>query len=449
MKDKDRRGAGDEADPDSLDARPLGVAQFAEAARVTVGRYDEDRGGGRGTSRRPADEPADPAGGRRAPARRAAASERRGAARRVAAGDNLRRRPGAVDLASGGVRRLPGTHMTPPRQLDLLIVGAGPAGLSAADCAAREGLDYLVVERGLIADTIYHYPVGLTVFSTVDELELRPGTLRPCREKPTREELLSHYVRFALEGNLRINTEEEVLEIKRLEPDGFAVRTSRDEYLTARLLVATGAMARPRRLKVPGEDLPKVHHRFVEPYPYVRKDALVVGGGNSAAEAALFLAEEGARTTLAVWPEDWENRDPKRGCIKHWVRAPLQRQIEIGRLRLCLFKEIEEIADRAVRIRRADAANGPGEDPVVTLPNDAVFVLIGSDADLSLLNRLGVRTEQAGLCEVPVYDPDTFETEVPGLHVAGHFTHARHIKAAIETPRRIVPLIAQSLRANV
>jgi thioredoxin reductase (NADPH) len=328
------------------------------------------------------------------------------------------------------------------KQLDLLIVGAGPAGLSAADAASREGLDYLVVERGLIADTIYHYPVGLTVFSTVDELELRPGTLRPCREKPTREELLSHYVRFALEENLRINTEEEVLEVERLGPEGFAVKTSRGEYAAARLLVATGAMARPRRLGVPGEDLPKVHHRFVEPYPYVRKDALVVGGGNSAAEAALFLAEEGARTTLAVWPADWENRDPKRGAIKHWVRAPLERQLELGRLKLLPFKQLDEIAEREVRVTRAD-----GE--TVTLANDAVFVLIGADADLTLLRRLGVRTEQAGLCEVPVYDPETFETEVPGLYVAGHFTHARHIKAAVEVPRRVVPLIAQSLRAAV
>ncbi len=102
-------------------------------------------------------------------------------------------------------------------RLDLLIVGAGPAGLSAADAAAREGLEYLVVEKGLIADTVYHYPVGLTVFSTVNELELREGTLHPCREKPTREELLSYYVRFALEHDLRINTEEEVTRVEPLD----------------------------------------------------------------------------------------------------------------------------------------------------------------------------------------------------------------------------------------
>src|SRR5881227_4230869 len=106
-------------------------------------------------------------------------------------------------------------------EFDLLIIGAGPAGLSAADAAAREGLDYLVVEKGLIADTIYHYPVGLTVFSTTNELELRDGTLRPCREKPTREELLSYYVHFALDNNLRINTEEAVTRIEPLGADGF------------------------------------------------------------------------------------------------------------------------------------------------------------------------------------------------------------------------------------
>lgn len=327
-------------------------------------------------------------------------------------------------------------------RLDLLIIGAGPAGLSAADAAAREGLDYLVVEKGLIADTIYHYPVGLTVFSTTDELELRAGELRPCREKPTREELLSYYVRFALERDLRINTEEEVTRVERLEPEGFRVHTSRGQYEAARLLVCTGAMARPRRLGVAGEDLPKVRHRFVEPFPYVRKEALVVGGGNSAAEAALFLSEGGARTTFAIWPEDWENRDPKRGCIKHWVRDPLEREIERGRLRLLPSREVEEIGETHVKIKDAAGAS-------LTLPNDAVFILIGADPDLTLLRALGVRTERHGLNDIPVYDPETFETDIPGLHVAGHFTHARHIKEAIAVPRRIVPLIAQSLRAAV
>ena len=327
-------------------------------------------------------------------------------------------------------------------RLDLLIIGAGPAGLSAADAAAREGLTYLVIEKGLIADTVYHYPIGLTVFSTVNELELGDGNLRPCREKPTREELLSYYVRFALEHNLRINTEEEVTRVEPLEPEGFRVQTSRGAYTALRLLVCTGAMAHPRRLGVPGEDLAKVRHLFREPFPFVRKDALVVGGGNSAAEAALFLSEGGARTTFAIWPSDWENRDPKKGCIKHWVRGPLEREISEGRLKLFLFSEVEAINETEVLIKDAGGATR-------SLANDAVFVLIGSDADLKLLRSIGVRTERSGLTEVPVYDPETFETNVHGIYVAGHFTNSRHIKEAIAVPRRIVPLIAQSLRAAV
>jgi len=325
---------------------------------------------------------------------------------------------------------------------DLIIIGAGPAGLSAAYAAAQEGLTYLVIEKGTIADTIRQYPVGRTLFSTPNELEMHEGSLRPVRDKPTREELLSHYVHFVLDNNLNINTGEEVIGADRLEADGFVVRTDRGEYQAARILFAIGAMAHPRRLNIPGENLPKVHHRFVEPYPYVRKDALVVGGGNSAAEAALFLSEEGARTTMAIWREDWENRDPKAGAMKHWVRSPLEREIAEGRLRVILYKQIDEITEPGVSL-----TTEAGES--LTIPNDVLFVLVGSDADLTLLKKLGVQTTPGKLTEVPVYDPETFETNVGGIYVVGHFTNARHIKAAIDVPRRIVPLIAQSLRAAV
>jgi thioredoxin reductase len=198
-------------------------------------------------------------------------------------------------------------------------------------------------------------------------------------------------------------------------------------------------MDHPRHLNIPGEDLPKVYHRFVDPYPYVRRDALVVGGGNSAAEAALYLAEEGARTTMAIWRDDWENRDPKAGAMKHWVRAPLEDQIKAGRLNVILYKHLDEI-------RPAEVVLTTEEGESLTVPNDVVFVLTGSDADLTLLKRLGVKTEPGKLTAVPVYDPETFETNVRGVYVAGHFTHARHIKAAIDVPRRIVPLIAKQLR---
>jgi len=322
---------------------------------------------------------------------------------------------------------------------DLIIIGAGPAGLSAAEAASRAGLNYLVIEKGTIANTIRQYPVGRTMFSTPNEVEMHEGALKPVREKPTREELLSHYIHFVLDNDLRINTGERVVSVTGDVETGFIIRTDCGEYRARRVLFAIGAMENPRRLNVPGEDLPKVHHRFIDPYPYVRKDALVVGGGNSAAEAALFLSEEGARTTMAIWREDWENRDPKAGAMKHWVRSPLEAEIEAGRLRVVLYKHIDEIHERDVTL-----TTETGES--MTLPNDVVFVLTGSDADLSLLKALGVKTEPGKLTEVPIYDPETFETSVRGVYVAGHFTHARHIKAAIDVPRRVIPLIAKKLR---
>jgi thioredoxin reductase (NADPH) len=323
--------------------------------------------------------------------------------------------------------------------LDLIIIGAGPAGLSAADAAAREGLDYLVIEKGTIANTIRQYPVGRAMFSTPNEVEMHEGTLKPVREKPTREEMLSHYIHFVLDLDLHINTAETVVSVNGNIDEGFVVKTNVSEYKARRVLFAIGAMERPRRINVPGEELPKVHHLFVEPYAYVRKDALVVGGGNSAAEAALFLSEEGARTTMAIWREDWENRDPKAGAMKHWVRTPLEAEVTAGRLRVVLYKHVVEIRETDVTLT-TDA----GES--LTIPNDVVFVLVGSDADLTLLKQLGVQTESGKLAEVPVYDPETFETNVRGIYVAGHFTHARHIKAAIDVPRRIVPLIAKELK---
>ena len=142
---------------------------------------------------------------------------------------------------------------------------------------------------------------------------------------------------------------------------------------------------------------------------------------------------------MAIWREDWENRDPKAGAMKHWVRTPLEAEIEAGRLRVILYKHVDEITEAEVKL-----TTETGES--LTLPNDVVFVLVGSDADLTLLKQLGVKTEPGKLTEVPVYNPETFETNVRGIYVAGHFTHARHIKAAIDVPRRIVPLIAKDLK---
>ncbi len=355
---------------------------------------------------------------------------------------------------------------------DLVIIGAGPAGIAAAYEAKKAGLDHVVIEKGLIANTIYNYPVGLTVFSTTNELEFNEGDLKPAREKPTREELLSYYVRFALDNELDIRAEEEVLSVvpafdqegaaqnteKRSSakhtkegteekddkkgskgPRSFLVTSDKGEYETRSVLFAIGAMDHPRRLNVPGEDLPKVHDHFRETYPWVKKKALVVGGGNSAGEAALFLAQEGAETTLAIFRDDWENSDPKQGCIKYWVKQPLEEELKENCLKLFFLGKVVEIRENEV-----DLESETGER--VVIENDVVFILIGSDADLRMLKSLGVETERGKHGEVPVYDHETFETNVPGIFVAGHFTNHRHIKPAIDAAKTLVPKLAARLR---
>lgn len=327
---------------------------------------------------------------------------------------------------------------------DLIIIGAGPAGITAAYEAKKAGLDYLVIEKGLIGNTVYNYPVGLTVFSTINELEISKGGLKPAREKPTREELLSYYVRFVLENDLKVQTEESVQAVRRseAEPNIFTVTTDKGIYKTRSVLFAIGAMDYARKLNVPGEDLPKVYDHFRETYPWVKKRALIVGGGNSAGEAALFLAQEGADTTLAIFRDDWENNDPKQGCIKYWVKQPLEEELKEHCLKLFFLGKVIEIREGEVEL---ESENGDR----VALPNDVVFVLIGSDADLSLIRGLGVETESGKGGEVPVYDPETFETNVPGIYVAGHFTHQRHIKGAIDAAKALIPGLTAKLRSGV
>jgi putative YpdA family bacillithiol system oxidoreductase len=338
---------------------------------------------------------------------------------------------------------------------DLIIVGAGPAGISAAYHAKQAGLEYLVIEKGLIGNTIYNYPVGLTVFSTTNELEFNEGDLKPAREKPTREELLSYYVRFVLDNELNVQTEEIVTDVRCTSPRvsksdtadvnvsplltrglphserTFEVVSNKGKYRAKNILLAVGAMDYPRKLNVPGEDLPHVYDHFRETYPWVKKKALIVGGGNSAGEAALFLAQEGADTTLAIFRDDWESTDPKQGCIKYWVKQPLEAELNEHCLNLFFLGKVIEIREGEVELESEKGDR-------VVLPNDVVFVLIGSDADLSMMKGLGVETEDGKNGEVPVYDPETFETNVAGVYVAGHFTNQRHIKGAIDAGKVVI-----------
>lgn len=330
---------------------------------------------------------------------------------------------------------------------DLVIIGSGPSGLSAALSASRHALDYLVIERGVIANTVYNYPLAKPLFSTPNEVELEPGAL-PADRKPTREEVLHHYANLVAKERLNIHTSEEV---QRITPviGGFKIETDRSEYQSHAVLVAVGGFGRQRRLGVNGEDESRVSYRFTEAFPYAAKRVLVIGGGNSAAEAALYLAEASAqvifcfrRAAIDEPDESLAGRDGKaRTRIKPWVLAPLLKEVERGGVRLIPSSEIAEIGPRSalIRVSRGD------ESGLLEVECDHILALIGADPDTRLLESAGAQIAEDGR---PLYDPMTYETTVPGIYVSGHLTRELHMKNALEVSRRVADSIASRLLAE-
>lgn len=327
---------------------------------------------------------------------------------------------------------------------DLLIVGSGPSGLAAAYSAKKHGLDYIVIERGVIANTIFNYPVAKPLFSTSDEVELEHGAL-PRGAKPTREQVLAHYGRFVTREMLNVATGEEVKRITPV-PEGFTVETDRNDYRARSVLVAVGGFGRQRKLGVPGEDPSRVSYRFADAHPFAARSVLVVGGGNSAAEAALYLAEAGARVTLAVRrstldpDEDDDSQDgaSARARIKPWVLEPLERAASEGVIELLTSSEVIEVRPQTALLGIANN----GSVDIVEIKCDHILALIGADPDTRLLEEAGAMIADDGR---PVYDRKTYETTVAGLYVAGHITREMHMKNAVSIARRTADLIARQV----
>jgi thioredoxin reductase (NADPH) len=294
--------------------------------------------------------------------------------------------------------------MQPDR--DLVVVGAGPSGLAVAIAAARAGLEYELLEKGVLVDAIYRFPRGMTFFTTAELLELGNLPFVTPNPKPTREEALIYYRRVADACRIPVSLGERVTAI-RPEAEGFVVQSEcRGEERTRHaraVVVATGYYDTPNRLGIPGEDLPHVAHYFDEPHPYHRRRVVVVGGSNSAAEAALVLHRVGAQVVLV------HRRDRLSASLKYWVKPDIENRIAEGAIGARFGTRVVEIRpDRVV-------VDGPAGRE--RLPADAVFLLTGYRPDVSLLAQAGVRIDPANL--KPEHDPKTFETNVPGLYLAG------------------------------
>jgi thioredoxin reductase (NADPH) len=332
---------------------------------------------------------------------------------------------------------------------DVLIVGAGPSGLATAIAAKQQDLDYVIVEKGVLVNSIFNFPTHMVFFTTPELLEIGGLPLVTPYDKPTRLEALRYYRRVVDTYGLPISFHEKVTDIER-EDDVFAVTTEVVGAGSSRLgtrvrharavVMATGYYDDPNYLGIPGEDLPHVSHYYKEAHPYYRRRVVIVGGKNSAAEAALELFRAGAHVTVV------HRRAALGGSIKYWVKPDIENRIKEGSIAARFETCVLEITPGCAIVK--SAAGGLQASARDEIPADAVFLLTGYKPDIDLMRRAGVNIDAETLR--PDLDPDTFETNVPNLFVAGGASAGRNTgNIFIENGRfhgeRIVRVLADRL----
>jgi thioredoxin reductase (NADPH) len=298
---------------------------------------------------------------------------------------------------------------------EVAIVGAGPIGLELATCLQRAGVDYLHFEAKQIGQTFTWWPRETSFFSTTERIEIAGIPIQnTAQQRTTGEEYLA-YLRSVVEQlDLQVRTYEPVVGIE-CRNDGFELRTTPQtgerRCRCRKLVLAIGDMHGPNRLDIPGEDLPHVSHYFRDVHPYFRRQLLIVGGRNSAAEAALRCWRAGAEVSLSYRRAEFDDK-----LIKHWILPDLQAQIELGTIGFQPLTVPVEITPAHVVLERLHA-DGTSSGQCFEQPADFVLLLTGFQADMNLFEMAGVTL--AGEAQTPIYNPETMETNVPGLYVAG------------------------------
>lgn len=286
---------------------------------------------------------------------------------------------------------------------DVLIVGGGPIGLACGVEAQKAGLDYLILEKGALTNSIFNYPVNMTFFSTSDRLEMANIPFMSVGVKPTRTEALEYYRRIYFHFKLKVNLYESVQTLEK-KNELFHIKTSKGDYQTRKIVLATGFYDLPNLMNVPGEDLPKVHHYYKEPWPFIAQKVLVVGGANSAVDAALETWRKGAEVTMVLLGDEVDEN------VKYWVRPDIMNRIKEGSIKAFTKSKVKEIRAREVVI-----ATPEGD---VTIENDFVLAMTGYKPNFSLLDQLGVEMSLDEKRQ-PCYDQTNQESNVPGVYLAG------------------------------
>src|SRR3954470_1150457 len=312
-------------------------------------------------------------------------------------------------LAAEDIDTLPKAKNRPRAEMrtDVIVIGAGPTGLACAIEAQKVGLKVMVLDKGCLVNSLFHYPANMVFFTTPELLEIGDIPFTTAQQKPSREEALEYYRKVAEHYRLDVRQYEWVKTV--MGEDGkFSVcatdRAGRPhDYVAKKVIVSTGYYDLANRLNIPGEDLPKVSHYYAEPHPYYDTEVLIIGGKNSAAIAALDLWRHGARVTLVHRESQIHNH------VKYWIKPDLENRIKAGEIQACFSSYVQEIGiDHVVLV----TPSGP-----IRLKNDFVLALIGYHPDYDFLRSMGIELSEQQ-CR-PVCDPVSLESNVKGIYVAG------------------------------
>lgn len=288
------------------------------------------------------------------------------------------------------------------RQEEVIIIGGGPCGLAAAIALQEVGITPLVIEKGNIVNAIYHYPTHQTFFSSSDKLEIGDVAFITETRKANRNQALAYYREVVKRKNIRVNAFEKVLEVKK-NTSGYIVSTSKDQYETASVVIATGYYDHPNYLHVSGEELPKVFHYFKEAHPYFDKDVVVIGLKNSGVDATLELVKAGARVTVLYRGSEYS---PK---IKPWILPEFEGHVRNERIEMVWEAVVSEIKEDSLTYVK------DGKEYIIK--NDFVFAMTGYHPDKDFLKKIGVKiNSETGR---PYYNEETMETNVDGIFIAG------------------------------
>lgn len=292
----------------------------------------------------------------------------------------------------------------PENKYDVIIIGGGPIGIACALEAQKKKLSYIILEKGCLVNSLYHYPTNMTFFSTSEKLELDNIPFISNNPKPGKREALEYYRRIATSNKINIKLFEKVTSVETHPDKTHTITTTKADYLAENVIVATGFYDIPNNLGIPGEDLPKVSHYYNDPHYYATQKTLVVGASNSAVDAALEIYRKGGDVTMIV-------RKPEIGeRVKYWVRPDIINRIEEGSIKAYFNANLKEIRENEVVIDTPE-----GED---ILENDFVLLLTGYRPNFGFLQAMGIQLSEDGR-KIPHYNEETMETNVPGIYLAG------------------------------